>query len=218
MLVQSCMPRKRRVAVGGQIYHVLNRAAGRVRLFRRDSDYRAFEQVLTEAQARTGMRILAYCVMPTHWHFLLWPSKNGELRRFVQWLTSTHATRWNAARNRVGHGAVYQSRYKSIPITSQTHLHCAWRYVERNALRAKLVKRAEDWRWGSLWQRVHHGVLICEGPCALPVNWTELVNSPQTQAEVDAFRAHVATSTPYQPGSIPSSGKRGRPRFFDTHQ
>lgn len=212
------MARKRRVIVGGQVYHVLNRAAGKQRLFRGDSDYQAFEHVLTEAQSRTGMRILAYCVMPTHWHFLLWPSKSRELRNFVQWLTSTHATRWNAARKRVGHGAVYQSRYKSIPVTSETHLQCVWRYVERNALRAKLVKRAEDWRWGSLWHRLHRSGLICEGPSPLPANWADLVNSPQTQGEVDDLRAHVATSTPYQPGSVPSSGKRGRPRLFDTHQ
>ena len=151
------------------------------------------------------MRILAYCDMPTHWHFLLWPAEDGQLAKFVQWLTSTHATRWNAAHKRVGHGAVYQSRYKSIRITSHSHLLCAWRYVERNALRADLVQRAEDWRWGSLWHRVHRSELLSDGPWPLPANWMEIVNAPQTQAEVDNFRAHIAANTPFEPRLIPTA-------------
>jgi putative transposase len=143
------MPRKPRLTFGNQVYHVLNRAAGKRILFRTPSDYSAFEQVLREACARTGMRVLAYCLMPNHCHFLLWPMENGDLQRFMQWLTATHARRWNTARGRVGHGAVYQSRFKSIPVSSDTHLLVVWRYVERNALRANLVKAAEEWQWGS---------------------------------------------------------------------
>lgn len=205
------MARKRRVSIGGQIYHVLNRAAGKRRLFECAADFAAFEQVLREAKLRTGMRILAHCGMPTHWHFLLWPTEDGQLRKFVQWLTSTHAMRWNSAHERAGHGAVYQSRYKAIPITSDPHLICAWRYVERNALRANLVSRAEEWRWGSLWHRAHGSDLLSDGPWPLPEDWVEIVNSPQTQAEVESFRAHIATNTPFEPGSLPRPSVRGRP-------
>jgi putative transposase len=204
------MPRKRRIAIGGQIYHVLNRAAGKRLLFEGDGHFSAFEKIVAEAKQRTDMRILAYCSMPTHWHFLLWPAKDGQLQKFAQWLTSTHAAKWNAAHNRVGHGAVYQSRYKSIPITSYPHLLCAWRYVERNALRANLVQRAEDWKWGSAWQRLNRSDLLSEGPCPLPTNWIQIVNEPQTQAELDSLRAHIATGTPYGPASLLPPRERTR--------
>ena len=62
------MPRLARYAPGGLVYHVLNRANGRLRLFRTDKDYLAFERTLREAAARVPVRILAWCLMPNHWH------------------------------------------------------------------------------------------------------------------------------------------------------
>ena len=212
------MPRKPRIALGGQIYHVLNRAAGKHHLFRTLEDYAAFERIVEEALQRSTMRILAYCLMPNHWHFLLWPECNGDLQKFVQWLTATHARRWNTAHQRVGHGAVYQSRFKSIPVSSDAHLQRVWRYVERNALRANLVERAEKWRWSSLWHRLHQGALLTAGPYPLPANWVELVNQPQTQTELQDVRKHVTTGIPYGVGGWPQQRKRGRPRVYDTYK
>ena len=211
------MPRKPRIAVGGQLYHVLNRAAGKRRLFEAPGDYSAFEQVIREAHERTAMRILAYCVMPNHWHFLLWPSRDGDLQRFVQWLTATHARRWNRARQGVGCGAVYQSRFKSIPVISQAQFLRVWRYVERNALRANLVTRAEEWKWGSLWHRSRQSDLLTHGPVPLPTNWVELVNEPQTEAELHDVREHLETETPLGDGECPLR-RRGRRRVYDTYQ
>jgi putative transposase len=211
------VPRKRRIALGGQIYHVLNRSVGKRRLFRTLSDYEAFETLLVQAVAKTGIRILAYCLMPNHWHFLLWPIADRDLQKFVQWLTSTHATRWNAARKRVGQGAVYQSRFKSVPVNSEEYLFWVWRYVERNALRANLVTRAEDWRWCSLWHRQRQCKFLSAGPYPIPSNWVEIVNKPQTQGELDAFRKHIATGAPYIPGES-AERKRGRPRIYDTYE
>jgi putative transposase len=212
------MPRKRRLTIGGHVYHVLNRAAGNHVLFRTSADYRGFEQVLAEARARFSMRILAYCVMPNHWHLLLWPVADGDLQAFARWLTSTHAIRWNAAHERVGHGAVYQSRYKSIPVNSDTHLLWVCRYVERNALRACLVERAEEWAWGSLCHRLRRSDLLSDGPTPLPINWVDIVNSPQTQAELEAFRHHVIGQIPFGAGDWPTQRRPGRPRVYDTYQ
>jgi putative transposase len=58
---------------------VLNRANARVAIFDNDGDYEAFERILVDAVARTGMRLLSYCVMPNHWHLVVWPRKDGEL-------------------------------------------------------------------------------------------------------------------------------------------
>ena len=104
LLRSAGMGRPLRAAVGGYVYHVLNRANARMTIFGDDEDYEAFERVLAEAVERTETRLLAYCLMPNHWHLVVWPRKDGELSRFVGWLTLTHTQRWHAHRqfDRVG--------------------------------------------------------------------------------------------------------------------
>src|SRR5438876_1781806 len=147
------MPRHARAAPGGYVYHALNRAVARLPLFQKDEDYRAFERVLAEALLKHPTRILAYCLMPNHWHFVLWPEQDDEITAFLRWLTHTHTQRWHAHYHSAGTGHLYQGRFKAFPIEADEHLYAVLRYVERNALRAGLVERAEDWRWGSLWRR-----------------------------------------------------------------
>ncbi len=77
------MGRAKRADDGGLIYHVLNRANARMTIFEKDGHYEAFERVLQEAVDRTRTRLLAYCVMPNHWHLIVWPQHDGELSRFV---------------------------------------------------------------------------------------------------------------------------------------
>src|SRR5438128_4909122 len=96
------MPRRARHAPGGLVYHVLNRAVARLPLFQKDEDYRAFERVLVEALDEHPTRLLAYAVMPNHWHLVLWPEKTGELTAFVRWLT--HTMRWHAHSHTSGTG------------------------------------------------------------------------------------------------------------------
>ena len=80
------------------------------------------------------------------------PEHDGELGAFMQRLTTTHVRRWHLHRKTVGCGHLYQGTYKSFPIEADEHLLAVLAYVERNALRAGLVERAEDWRWSSLWR------------------------------------------------------------------
>ena len=87
------IPRQARVAPGGLVYHVLNRAVARLPLLQKPEDYDAFERVLVEARLRHPMRILAYCLMPNHWHLVLYPRADGQLTAFVRWLTHTHTMR-----------------------------------------------------------------------------------------------------------------------------
>ncbi len=195
------MGRPSRVALGGLVYHVINRANGGMRLFESDADYAAFERVLAEANERVTMRILAYCVMPNHWHFVLWPRRDGELSRFMAWLTLTHTQRWHAHHQSAGSGHVYQGRFKSFVVQTNDHLLTVCRYVERNPLRAGLVRRAEDWRWGSLWRgefgNAEEKALLGDWPLARPKGWRAYVNQAQTAPELDALRRCIQRGQPF---------------------
>jgi putative transposase len=193
------MPRRLRVASGGFAYHVLNRGVGRLRIFGKQRDFEAFEEVIGEAKSRFPMRVLAWCVMPSHWHFVLWPQCDGDLSEFMRWLTVTHTQRWHAAHRTAGTGPLYQGRFKSFPIQEDDHLWTVLRYVERNPLRANLVDTVGAWRWSSLWHRLHGDEkrLLDEGPSALPRNWSKHVQSPQTDAELEALRRSVVRGQPF---------------------
>ena len=137
------------------LFHVLNRGVGRMQVFRAEKDYEAFQRVVEQTLHVAPIRICAYCWMPSHWHFVLWPERDGDLSRFMQRMANTHTQRWQQAKRRVGFGHLYQGRFKSFPIESDEHFYSVVRYVERNALRAGLVQRAEDWQWGSQIGRAH---------------------------------------------------------------
>jgi putative transposase len=97
------------------IYHALNRANFRSRLFRTDAHYPEFLDVLEESLSWAPMRILAYGLMPNHWHLVLQPRGDGDLSRFLQLLTVTPTQRYHARTRTVGYGHLYQGRYKSFP-------------------------------------------------------------------------------------------------------
>src|SRR5437879_772516 len=141
------MGRQARVAPPGIVYHVLNRANARRRLFYTDEDYRAFLRVLVEALRREPLELFAFCIMPNHWHLVLRPTRAGQLSRFMRWLAQTHVQRWRHAKHRVGEGALYQGRFKSFPCQEDRHFLILCRYVESNARRAKLARRVVQWRW-----------------------------------------------------------------------
>jgi putative transposase len=193
------MPRRLRMASGGYVYHVLNRAVGRTTLFRKAGDYAAFETVLRQAKDWQPMRLLAYCVMPNHWHLVLWPHRDGDLSEFLRWLTVTHTQRWHALHHTAGTGPLYQGRFKSFPIQADGHLLAVCRYVERNPLRAGLVKEVETWRWSSLWQRTQPSVAswLDAWPVPCPRNWLDQVRRPQTPAEVEALARSLQRGAPY---------------------
>ena len=196
------MPRTARVAPGGMIFHVLNRANNRAPMFEKDQDYLAFLRVMRDTLAKKPMRILSFCLMPNHWHLVLWPQRDGELAAFMQAVTTMHVRRWRLNRHSVGEGHLYQGTYKSFPVQDDDHFLAVCRYVERNALRGNLVERAEHWLWGTLWQR-HQRVspedypAIHEWPLPRPRNWTSLVNRAQTKAELDALRTSVTRGRPF---------------------
>lgn len=181
------------------VFHALNRGVGGIEIFSKDEDYAAFEEAIEQTLRLYPMRILAYCIMPNHWHFVLWPEHDGDLSAFLQRLTNTHTQRWQRTHGKAGCGHRYQGRFKSFPVERDDHFYAVVRYVERNALRANLAASAEAWRWGSLWRRVRGlgSPLLTRWPWPEPSDWTGLVNEPQTEAELEAIRRCLRRGSPF---------------------
>lgn len=212
--------------MGGVCYHVLNRGNGRQRVFHKDEDYAAFLDLVEQSQERLAMRLLAWCLIPNHFHLVVWPHEDGDLSRWMQWLLTSHVRRYH--RHYHGSGHVWQGRFKAFPIEEDEHLWTVLRYVERNALRANLVGRAEAWPWGSAaaFAGGKRAALLDPGPLPRGEEWLDWVNQPQSEAELAALRKCIERGTPFgnelwqhataeRLGLEASLNPRGRPRQLD---
>jgi putative transposase len=192
------MPRRRRASASGLIFHIVNRGAKKAALFETPGEFDDFERLLHIAVTRFGMALFAYCLMPNHWHLVIAAPTSDTLSKCLHWLTTTHARRWQVQRAAEGLGAVYQGRFRAIPIQADHHFLWVCRYVERNALRANLTATAESWRWCSLWQRCEgDSAWFAEWPAARGPNWLHIVNTPQTERELACFRSAVIHNQPF---------------------
>lgn len=195
------MGRAPRIDVRDEIYHVLNRANAGVGIFKKDKDYEAFESVIQEAKEKNPIKIYSYCLMPNHWHFILSPYADGGLNKFMQRLALTHTQRWHAHYHNVGSGHLYQGRYKAFIIQKENYFLQAASYVERNAMRAGLVNRAQDWRWSSLWRRefgtVKQKEMLDQWPVIVPNDLLEYINRPDSKNSLELIRESIKKSRPF---------------------
>lgn len=194
------MVRRKRKNLGNIVYHVLNRANGRLRIFKKGGDFLAFEKILAEGLAHFPMRLLGYCLMGNHWHMLLWPRGDGDLSTFMQWVTMTHSQRWHAAHGTAGMGHLYQGRFKSFPVQSSEYYLTVLRYIESNPLRAELVESSADWQWSSLAIRQgieKDGLSLHAGPIPLPDKWLGLVDLLPNEADLEKLENCIRRGSPY---------------------
>jgi putative transposase len=208
------------------VFHVVNRGVGRRVLFTKEEDFLAFERVVAETLRTRRMRLCAYCLMSNHWHFVVWPEQDGDLSAFMQHMTNTHVKRWKEHRHETGYGHLYQGRYKCFPVETENYFYQVVRYVERNALRANLVDRAEAWPWSSLRRAEREDPafpILSPWPLLRPADWVQIVNQPQTEAELEVLRCCVNRGRPFgDPAWVAGTAKqmglewtlrpRGRPR------
>lgn len=192
------MPRRLRCGLQGAAFHVMNRAVRKTILFEKDADFEAFIAVVLESLTKIRVEIIAFELMPNHWHFVVTCDRIEEISKWMHWVTGTHANRWNGAHGCRGSGAVYQGRFRAVPIQRGISLIRVCRYVERNALRKGLVSAAENWVWSSLHSVRNNCDLIplAQWPILKPENWLELVNSDETSQEFDDLRLCIRRNQP----------------------
>jgi putative transposase len=205
------MPRTRRSSLDAPFFHVLNRSVRKAPIFRRPPDYRAFLGVLQEGLDRFPVRLVAFCLLSNHWHLVVEPAGISGLIRFMHWVTTTHAARWHKHRDSRGQGPLYQGRYKSVPITGMGELIQVCRYVERNALTAGLVRRAQDWPWCSLAERLRAApeVTLKTARFLTSQAWIDHVNAEwSTRERID--EPDGLRDVAEVPGGRPQRGKQRR--------
>ena len=171
------MPRRWRV--DRRICHVCNRAAAKLPLFKSAEDYRAFLAILarTKLEFEPAVKLHGYCIMPNHWHFIICADTTALMSHFMRHVTRRHAVA-HIAEHPGRSGAIYQGRFRCVPVQDGDHLSTVLLYVDRNPLRAKLVSRAEDWLWSSVIDHagLENDPLLDPLPRATFANWLERVN------------------------------------------
>ncbi len=170
-----------RACEAGFTYHVLNRGNARSEVFHKPADYAAFLQVICEATIRVPMPMLAYCLMPNHFHLVVRPHGDRDLSRWMHWLLTTHVRRYLKYYSHTGH--VWQGRFKAFAAQDDDHLITVGRYVERNPVRAGLVTRAEDWPWSSFGAPFSSSVIpprVTTDELLRRANWIDFVNCQAT--------------------------------------
>lgn len=183
------MPRPLRFSPAGSVLHAVNRGNDKKILFESVRNFEEFLWLVVWAKQQCPIRIIAYCIMRNHWHFVVWPSDDDQVATFFHLLSTTHAVRRRRDTCTIGHGHIYQDRYRAHMIWTEVHYWNVLRYVESNPLRANLVRTSAKWRWSSLYERLSQprGILD-DGPFALPDNWSTLVDMSIPDPEIAEIR------------------------------
>ena len=136
------MPRNQRCVMPGQAYHITQRGTNRQRVFFTDTDRSTYLRLMSQNLTDAGVRVLAWCLMTNHVHFVAVPEQSDSLAVLWRRVHGRFAQMMNARLSRSGH--LWQNRYYSCAL-SPTHLRRALAYVERNPVRAALVGRPEEY-------------------------------------------------------------------------
>ena len=194
------MPRAARSAEGGVVYHVFNGANSRDPLFRKEQDYADFIELLSEGKKHARVDVFGFCLMPDHWNLVLRPRGDGDLSKYLSWVSNTHVKRYRAQHPKTS-GHLYQGRYKSFPVKPDEHLLAVLRFVETSPLRAKIVKKAERWRWSSAGaSALEEAAGLCSSlPVKRPRKWLVFVNESVEGTELDSLQTSLKRDRPYGP-------------------
>ncbi len=167
-------------------------------VFFKDGDYQAFLKAMHHACVEVPLRVLAWCLMPNHFHLVVWTHDDGDLSRWMHWLQNTHVRRYHQHYHSQGH--LWQGRFKAFPIQHDEHLLTVLRYVERNPLRAGLCAGAEEYPWGSaalVKSDTPRPAFWHPGPVVRPEPWGAWVQELASPSEEAAVRTSVRRGRPY---------------------
>ncbi|MDP1826933.1 MAG: transposase [Archangium sp.] len=185
------MPRIPRGLRGGGVAHVLSRGNGRATVFHSASEYQSFIALLDEARQRHPVDLLAFCLMPNHFHLVARVEQSAELSAMMQWWLTSHVRRHHQRHASSGH--IWQGRFKSFPIQEDAHLLTVLRYVLLNPCRTQLVRSPWDWQWSSLrFER-----MLAPWPVEPAQGVDTWLATPLDECPEEDVRASIRRGTPF---------------------
>jgi putative transposase len=131
----------------GQFFHAFNRGVNREKIFFREQDYRLFLRIVSECTDGIGIVMLAYCLLPNHFHFALRQDEPYAMAHFFKRLCDTYVKTINTIYGRVGH--LFQGAYKLRLVDNPETLPNLSRYIHRNPVEANLVRDPTQWEYSS---------------------------------------------------------------------
>jgi putative transposase len=194
------MPRHSRVDIGGEVYHIVNRANGREFIFQNEDDYLSVIYTIEETLKNYPLDIFSFCIMSNHWHFAVRSHEDGDVGKFFGSMTQKVTQRWHAYHRTTGSGHLFQGRFRSFLVQTDAYFIQLMKYVETNPLRANMVEKAEDWKWGSLYQRINRQDLASGILAKWPVEYTgdylADINKPLSESFLRQVRHSSTCGTP----------------------
>jgi putative transposase len=194
------MPRQSRNDVSGEVYHVINRANARISIFESGGDFDAVIASLEETLKMIPLEIFSFCIMSNHWHFAVRSRFDGDLGRFFGKFTQKFTQRWHKYHQTVGSGHLFQGRFKSFLVQTDSYFIQLMKYIEANPLRAGMVPKAEEWKWGSLYLRINNvgmaNDILKPWPVGMPNDYLLSVNEPLRKVFLDQVRNSVVRGRP----------------------
>lgn len=141
------MPAFARVVIPGLAYHVTQRGNYRQEIFTTDEDREIYLDYVVTAAGAYGLELHGWCLMANHVHWIVLPQQQMAMAQAFRRAHSRFASHINRQR-KLAAGHLWQGRYYSCPL-DEKHFPAALRYVERNPLRAGLVRSSAEYRWSS---------------------------------------------------------------------
>ena len=190
------MPRLARIVVPGAPHHVAQRGNRRQTTFFTNKDYQDYLGILREQGKKYGIQFWAYCLMPNHVHLIAIPETAESLNKGIGETHRLYTRRINARMDWKGY--LWQGRFSSFPM-DEKYLIAAIRYIERNPVRAGLVKKAEDYPYSSARAHTLGQVDPLLSNCFLSQdisNWSEFLEVSNNEEELHEIRSHVQSGRP----------------------
>ncbi|MBD2183807.1 REP-associated tyrosine transposase [Aerosakkonema funiforme] len=140
------MPRREIILQAGNYYHVYNRGNNRQLIFFERENYVYFLRQLRNHLIANGTDIIAYCLMPNHYHLLVY-LQTDKFSDLMQAFSLSYTKAINKRYERTG--SLFQGRFQAIHVDREEYLLHLTRYIHLNPVRANIVQKAEDWEFSS---------------------------------------------------------------------
>jgi len=179
------MPRKERYQEPGQ-YHIINRGVERRSIYLEPEDYEYFLDLLLKLTKEYEIIVHAFCLMTNHYHLLL-ETKQNNLSKAIQFINDKYAKYFNKKYTRSGH--LWQGRYKSYPLFDDIHFWIVAKYIEKNPIKARIVKQVELYKYQSLfqWKYKYKYFKLLNNSMIFDMTYAEYADYVSSEMDIDAI-------------------------------